>query len=271
MSGPDDRPEIDASPSAEDSVVIEGLCRDFDGKRALDRVDLRVRRGEFFGFLGPNGAGKSTTINILTGQLRPTLGRAFVLGHDVVGDSLEVKRHIGVLPEEINVYERLTAEELLRFSGRMHRLPDDEIARRSEDLFRLMELEEDDRRRLIVDDSMGTKKKVVLACALLHNPKVLFLDEPFNGIDAVTARAIRSVLTKATERGVTVFFSSHVLEVVEKLCTRLAIIHQGRIRAQGTLSEVRADAGMGPDDSLEDVFVHIVGGRTERGDLGWMG
>jgi len=258
-------------PAGEPSVRLEGLVREFDGARAVDGVDLRVERGEFFGFLGPNGAGKSTTIKILCGQLRPTAGRAVVLGHDVAAEPLEVKRLIGVLPEEINVYERLTAEELLRFSGRMHRLPDEEIERRSEDLFRLMELDQTDRRRLVVDDSMGTKKKVVLAAAILHAPKVLFLDEPFNGIDAVTARAIRSVLTSATERGVTIFFSSHVLEVVEKLCTRLAVIHRGRIRAHGTLEEVRAAAGMGPDRSFEDVFVHLVGGSTERGDLGWMG
>jgi ABC-2 type transport system ATP-binding protein len=258
------------TPISNDSVVLEELTRDFDGTRALDRVSLRVRRGEFFGFLGPNGAGKSTTIKILCGLLRPTSGRATVLGHDVERDALEVKRRIGVLPEEINVYERLTADELLRFSGRMHGLDDGEIDRRAVDLYRLMELSEEDRHRLVVDDSMGTKKKVVLACALLHNPKVLFLDEPFNGIDAVTARAIRTVLTNATERGVTVFFSSHVLEVVEKLCTRLAIIHRGRIRAMGTLDEIRATAGTGEGSSLEDAFVDLVGGRTERGDLDWM-
>ena len=253
-----------------DSVVLEGISRDFDGTRALDRIDLRVRRGEFFGFLGPNGAGKSTTIKILSAQLRPTEGRALVLGHDVVREPLEIKRRIGVLPEEINVYERLTADELLRFTGRMHRLPDDVITQRTEDLYRLMELGEDDRHRLIVDDSMGTKKKIVLACALLHNPKVLFLDEPFNGIDAVTARAIRSVLTSATERGVTIFFSSHVLEVVEKLCTRLAIVHRGRIRAQGTLDDVCRQAELPAGSALEDAFVELVGGEVERGDLEWM-
>jgi ABC-2 type transport system ATP-binding protein len=259
-----------STDAATPSVVLESLTRDFDGKRALDRVDLRVERGEFFGFLGPNGAGKSTTIKILSGQMRPTSGRARVLGFDVEHEPLEVKRRIGVLPEEINVYERLSADELLRFTGRMHRLPDDEIARRVEDLYRLMELGEEDINRLLVDDSMGTKKKIVLACAMLHNPKVLFLDEPFNGIDAVTSRAIRSVLTAATERGVTIFFSSHVLEVVERLCTRLAIIHEGRIRACGTLTEIREQAEMPVESTLEDVFVRIVGGEVERGDLGWI-
>jgi ABC-2 type transport system ATP-binding protein len=260
----------DPTPSNDDSVVLTDLTRAFDRTVAVDHVSLRVRRGEFFGFLGPNGAGKSTTIKILSAQMHPTSGQAHVMGHDVVRSPLMVKRLIGVLPEEINVYERLSAEELLRFTGRMHRLAEDEITRRAEDLFRLMELGEDDRHRLIVDDSMGTKKKIVLACALIHNPRVLFLDEPFNGIDAVTSRAIRGVLTKATERGVTIFFSSHVLEVVEKLCTRVAIIHEGRIRARGTVEEMCEEVGMPTGSTLEDVFVRIVGGRTERGDLDWI-
>ncbi len=252
------------------SVVAEGLTKRFGDKLAVDHIDLRVRRGEFFGFLGPNGAGKSTTIKMLCGMQLPTSGAMRVLGHDVVKEPLLVKARIGMLPEEINTYERLTGWELLTFTGRMFGLSRAEAEKRSEDLLRLVELSEQDRHKLVVDYSLGMKKKTTLACALIHNPRVLFLDEPFNGLDAITSRAIREALRRATERGVTVFFSSHVLEVVEKLCTRIAIIHQGVLQAEGTVAEIAAAKGFPPGTSLEETFVQIVGGRVDRGDLSWI-
>jgi len=254
------------------AVRLQQITKRFDEKLAVDHLDLDVAEGEFFGFLGPNGAGKSTTIKILCGLLRPDYGRAEVLGMDVQREPLAVRRAIGVLPEEVALYERLTPMELLRFTGRLHGLGRDEVDRRADLLLDLMELGRDERRKMVLDFSMGMRKKVSLACALVHGPRLLFLDEPFNGIDAVTIRAIRHVLQDAVGRGVTVFFSSHILELVEKLCTRTAIITNGKLRVCGTLEEIRTQAGFGPDSSLEDVFVGLAGaGRTTDGGLEFLG
>jgi ABC-2 type transport system ATP-binding protein len=253
------------------SVEIENLTRIFGGtKAAVQDLSLIVRKGEFFGFLGPNGAGKSTTIKILCGLLRPTMGRARVLGIDVLAEPLLVKQRIGLLPEEVNTFERLTGRELLTFTGRMYGLSKADSARRAQELLEFMEIAAADRDKLIIDYSMGMKKKTVLGAALIHGPEVLFLDEPFNGIDAVTGRAIREVLVRAVADGVTIFFSSHVMEVVEKLCTRIAIIDQGRLQAVGDLDELRAATGKGPGATLEEIFVDLVRGDSERGDLSWI-
>ena len=189
---------------------------------------------------------------------------------DPAADPVGVKRILGILPEEVFTYERLSGWELLVFTGRMHGLGADEAERRSVDLLALMEVGEEDRHRLLVDYSMGTKKKVLLACAMIHAPRVLFLDEPFNGIDAVTARAIRRVLERAVEKGVTVFFSSHVMETVERLCDLAAVIHRGKIVASGTLDDLRAGSGLGAGADLEEVFMRLVGGVEDRGSLEWL-
>jgi ABC-2 type transport system ATP-binding protein len=253
-------------------VELSGLTRTFDRRVAVDSLDLVVRAGEFFAFLGPNGAGKSTTIKVMAGMLRPTSGTARILGYDVGREPLEVKRRIGVLPEEIQLYERLTPLETVHLSGSLYGLDHAEIGRRADELFDLLELAAADRGRMIIDFSMGMRKKVALACALLHGPKLLFLDEPFNGIDAVTTRAIKHALLEATGRGVTVFFSSHILEQVERLCTRIGIIQDGRLRALGTLAEIRTSLGAPADATLEDVFVAIVGGdRVPKGRLEFLG
>jgi ABC-2 type transport system ATP-binding protein len=253
-------------------VELSGLTRTFEKRVAVDALDLVVQAGEFFAFLGPNGAGKSTTIKMMAGMLRPSAGTARILGFDVALEPLEVKRRIGVLPEEIQLYERLTALETVHFTGSLYGMPPAEIARRAGGLFDLLELSSEDRGRMIIDFSMGMRKKVALACALLHGPKLLFLDEPFNGIDAVTTRAIKQALQAATAKGMTVFFSSHILEQVERLCTRIGIIHQGRLRLLGTLAEIRAASGAEPDATLEDVFVRVVGGdRVVKGQLDFLG
>lgn len=233
---------------------------------AVDHIHLQVAQGEFYGFLGPNGAGKSTTIKMLTGLLRPTSGRIVIAGHDLAGDSLAVKRAIGVLPEDLNIYERLTASEFLLFAAQMYGLSLRDARRRAEELLQLMELT-DTGDKMIIDFSMGMKKKVALAGAMIHAPRVLFLDEPFNGIDALSARAIRDVLRRMTERGTTIFFSSHVMEVVEKLCTRLAIIARGRIVGEGTLDDLREQIG-NKEASLEDIFVRLVAGPVPEGMAG---
>jgi ABC-2 type transport system ATP-binding protein len=256
------------------SIWADDLTKTFPGggKKGRDpvvavaHIHLQVAQGEFYGFLGPNGAGKSTTIKMLTGLLRPTAGRIVIAGHDIAQDSLEVKRVIGVLPEDLNLYERLSASEFLLFAGQMYGLPVNEARHRTEELLQLMELT-DAGGKLIVDFSMGMKKKVALAGAMIHAPKVLFLDEPFNGIDALSARAIRDVLRRMTERGTTIFFSSHVMEVVEKLCTRLAIIAKGRIVGEGTLDDLRAKIGV-EAATLEDIFVRLVSGPVPEGMVG---
>jgi ABC-2 type transport system ATP-binding protein len=252
-----------------ESVAAEGLVKRFGPTVAVDGISLRVGEGEFFGFLGPNGAGKSTTIKMLCGLLRPDAGTVRVAGHDLAREPLAVKREIGVLPEETNLYERLTGAEFLLFSGQMYGLPLEEARRRAADLLELMELT-GDKDRLIVDYSMGMKKKTALAAALLHRPKVMFLDEPFNGIDPISVRAIRQALRQLTEHGTTIFFSSHVMEVVERLCTRIAIIHHGRIVGEGTVPELRAKAEAGGDSSLEDIFLKLVEARADEAALSWL-
>jgi len=253
----------------EATIVANGLVKRFGTVTAVDGISLVVREGEFFGFLGPNGAGKSTTIKMLCGLLRPTAGAIQVANFDLARQPLEVKRQIGVLPEEANLYERLSAEEFLIFAARMYGLPLDEAQRRTTDLLELMELT-DDKDKLIVDYSMGMKKKTALAAALIHRPRVLFLDEPFNGIDPVSVRAIRNVLRQLTERGTTIFFSTHVMEVAERLCTRVAIINHGRIAGEGTIPELREQMAGGGDSTLEDIFIKLVDAHTGDDTLNWL-
>ncbi|HZT44413.1 MAG TPA: ABC transporter ATP-binding protein [Chthonomonadaceae bacterium] len=251
------------------SIVAVGLTKHFGPLTAVDNVTLRVRKGEFFGFLGPNGAGKSTTIRMMCGLLRPDYGQIQVAGYDLATQPLEVKAHIGVLPEETNLYERLTGAEFLQFAGRMYGLSADEARARAADLLVLMELA-DAQDKLIVDYSMGMKKKIALAAALIHSPRVMFLDEPFNGIDPISVRAIRNVMRHLTDRGTTIFISSHVMEVIERLCSRVAIINHGRIVGEGTIPELRAMAQAGGDSSLEDIFLKLVDAHVDNEALSWL-
>jgi ABC-2 type transport system ATP-binding protein len=264
-------------------VETQDLARRFGDFTAVDHINLRVRAGSFFGFLGPNGAGKSTTIKMLTGLLAPTGGRALVLGHDIATEPLEVKRRNGVVPEDLNLFERLTGAEMLVFTGRMYGLAREEIAERTRELLELMELDSEPR-KLVVEYSHGMKKKLALAAALIHRPEMLFLDEPFEGVDAVASRTLKSLLSRLTERGLTVFLTSHVLEIVERLCTDIAVISAGKLVAAGPLDELRRGIAVGGDGdgdggeqddmmSLEDYFIRVVGGARDEGDdaLRWLG
>jgi ABC-2 type transport system ATP-binding protein len=253
-----------------DAIVVRGLTKAFRQKLAVDGISFRVARGRFFGFLGPNGAGKSTTIKMLTGLLRPTAGEVEIEGRRLEDDLLGIKGVIGVLPEELPLYERLTGEEYLHFAGRMHGLSRDETRRRTDDLLDFLSLAED-RGRLIVDYSLGMKKKTALAAALIHNPRVLFLDEPLNGIDPISGRVVTDLLRRLASKGVTLFFTTHVLDVAERLCDEVAIIDHGRIVAQGSLAEIRAQREVGQDASLEDVFLKLVAADVRREDLTWIG
>src|SRR5215212_5960751 len=256
------------------AVETFNLVRRFGGFTAVDHINLRVERGRFFGFLGPNGAGKSTTIKMLTGLLAVTSGEIRVMGRDIETEAIAVKRRIGVVPEDLNLFERLTGAEMLTFTGRMYGLEPPEIAERAQELLALMELDTEPR-KLVVEYSHGMKKKLSLACALIHRPEILFLDEPFEGVDAIASRTLKDLLSRLTARGLTVFLTSHVLEIVERLCTDIAIISQGRLVAAGSLDELRrgievedeTHAARGPM-SLEDYFIQVVGGvRTPNDDV----
>lgn len=252
------------------AVVTMSLTRTFGQKVAVNNLNLNVKRGQFYGFLGPNGAGKSTTIKMLTGLLRPTSGSAFVGGVNVWKDPLQARALMGVLPEFLNLYERLTGREFIIFAGHMYGVQDADVRRRTEQLLSVFDLA-NDANKLIVDYSVGMRKKVALAAVLIHRPQVLFLDEPFEGIDPISSRVIRDILQELTAHGTTIFFSSHIMEVVERLCTRVGIINQGILVAEGTLQELRERAsGEDKDATLEDIFLNVVGARNENHNLSWL-
>jgi ABC-2 type transport system ATP-binding protein len=257
------------------AIVTQKLTRRFGNLTAVDGIDLTVAAGQFFGFLGPNGAGKSTTIKMLTGLLAPSSGRAELLGLDFATHPVEVKRQIGVVPEGMGLFERLTGAEYLQFVGRMYGLDRPTTQRRSGELLDFMQLS-DRPKSLIADYSHGMQKKLALAAAVIHGPRILFLDEPFEGVDALAAGALKALLGRMTERGVTIFLTSHVLEIVERLCSHVAIIHKGRLVAQGSLEELRAGiAGEeGSKTTLEQIFLSIVGQdsaqRPQLEELSWL-
>jgi len=263
-------PHMEVSSSNAPAIMARDLVRVFGQKMAVNHLNLTVQRGEFYGFLGPNGAGKSTTIKMMVGLLRPTSGSVWVGGVDVWKDPIRAHSLMGVLPEVLNIYERLSGREFLVFAGHMYGIPAGDIRRRAEDLLQVLTLI-DDADKLIVDYSVGMRKKIALAAALIHRPEVIFLDEPFEGIDPISSRVIRDILRELTQRGTTVFFSSHIMEVVERLCTRVGIINQGTLVAEGTLQELRERAsGEEKDATLEDLFLNIVGVRSEHQNLSWL-
>src|SRR2546425_4791415 len=236
------------------AIETRQLTRFFDNLCAVDHVDLQVERGTFYGFLGPNGAGKSTTIKMLTGLLAASDGQILVLGKNMLDpkQALEAKRMIGVVPEDLALFDNLTAREHLTFIGRMYLLPHDTIRKRIDELLSLLGLATEEK-KLTLEYSHGMKKKLALAAALLPNPDLLFLDEPFEGVDAVTSRVIRDLLSGYVARGSTVFLTSHVLEVVEKLCTHVGIIVKGVPVEQNSLEALRQGR------SLEDRFLEKAG------------
>jgi ABC-2 type transport system ATP-binding protein len=270
------------------TISTQGLTRRFGELIAVDNIDLRVAPGQFFGFLGPNGAGKSTTIKMLTGLLAPSSGRIEILGLDLQKNPVEVKRQIGVVPEGIALFGRLTGSEFLNFAGRMYGLNRETAAKRAAELLDFMQLA-DQPKKLVTDYSHGMQKKLAMAAAVIHGPKVLFLDEPFEGVDAIAAGTLKAMLQGMIARGATIFLTSHVLEIVERLCSHVAIIHKGRLVAQGSLEELRAgveaqtpagsgdgsNAGSMPSGeklTLEQIFLRTVGGsRHTDQELSWLG
>jgi ABC-2 type transport system ATP-binding protein len=241
------------------AIETHGLARAFGDLRAVDGIDLAVPAGSFFGFLGPNGAGKSTTIKCLTGLLRPTAGTMRILGIDPLADPVAVKKQVGVVPEDLALFDRLTAVETLTFIGRVHDLPAATTASRTGELLELMSLS-GAKNDLVADYSHGMRKKLSLAAALLPAPRLLFLDEPFEGIDAIASRQIKDLLHSFVARGGTIFLTSHILEIVERLCDHIGVISNGRIVAQGTIASLREGRA---GQTLEQMFIGLVGGPAE--------
>jgi len=256
------------------AVEINGLTKVYGrnpGIKAVDNLNMQVPRGVIFGFLGPNGAGKSTTLKMLTGLLKPTEGTAVVAGFDILEHAIDMKRRIGVVPETLNLYERLTANEYLELIGRLHGLDPETIQRRRGQLLEALELV-DSASSPSVDYSHGMKKKLALAAALLPRPEILFLDEPFEGVDAISARVVKNLLRQMVDgRGVTVFFSTHIMELVERMADQVAIINKGHLVATGDLADLRRQAESAGDASLEDVFLDLVDAQIQgEGELSWL-
>ncbi|HEX7746044.1 MAG TPA: ABC transporter ATP-binding protein [Micromonosporaceae bacterium] len=246
------------------ALALRGLAKRFDSTVAVAGLDLNVPVGSFYGLLGPNGAGKTTTLSMAVGLLRPDAGGAWVLGQDVWADPVRAKQLLGVLPDGVRLFDRLTGSELLAYTGLLRGMDPAVTDQRATELLDVLALA-DAGRTLVVDYSAGMKKKIGLACALLHGPRVLVLDEPFEAVDPVAAAVIRDILQRYVAGGGTVVFSSHVMEVVERLCSHVAIMDDGTIKRVGTLAEVRGDR------SLEELFVEVVGGRTATGEeLAWL-
>jgi ABC-2 type transport system ATP-binding protein len=260
------------------AIETHGLTRRFGALTAVDDVTFSVAPGQFFGFLGPNGAGKSTTIKMLTGLLEPSAGSIEILGHRFTAGALDLKRQIGVVPEGMALLGRLTAPEYLRFVGRMYGLDRPTTNQRTEELLEFMQLANESR-KLVTDFSHGMQKKLALAAAVIHGPRVLFLDEPFEGVDAIAAGMLKAMLQGMIGRGATIFLTTHVLEIVERLCSHVAIISQGRLVANGSIEDLRAGVAStlpGAESAqrltLEEIFLSIVGagGQEPAQELSWL-
>ena len=256
-------PEPLMPASAPHAIRAQSLYKGYGLQLAVDGLSLEVPRGSFFGFLGANGAGKSTTIRMLTGLIPPDSGSIEILGFQMPKDELEIKRRIGLVPDESMLFDRLTGMEFLEFAGRMYGLARPTAIDRARDLMDLFELADDG--KIIGEYSKGMRKRVAMAASLIHHPELFLMDEPFEGVDAVGARLMKDILLDQVRRGATIFLTSHVLEVVERLCDRVAIIDHGRIVTCGSMEELRAGG-----ESLEDAFVRIVGAEHHRERLGWL-
>jgi ABC-2 type transport system ATP-binding protein len=252
-------------PVAQPAISGRGLRKSFGGKDAVAGIDLDIGRGSLAGLVGPNGAGKTTSLSMMTGLLRPDIGTVLINGVSVWADPAAAKAVIGVVPAEVRLFERLSGQELLEYAGRLRGLPAGESRQRAAQLLDVLDLK-DDAKRLVADYSTGMRKKAALGCALIHNPQVLFLDEPLEGVDPVSADVIRRLLKRFADSGSTVLFSSHVMELVEQVCDHVSIIAAGRIVATGTMDEVRAGK------TLQQAFIDLVGTRGTGGEgLSWLG
>ncbi len=246
------------------AIRLVDLRKVYGERAAVDGLNLTVPRGCFYGFLGPNGAGKTTTIKMLMGLASPTSGSIEMLGRPMPDGELDIKSRIGLVPDETLLFDQLTGPEFLEFVGRMYGI-DRKVAReRAEELMELFQLQ-DASRKLINEYSKGMRKRVAMAASLIHRPELFLMDEPFEGVDAVGARLMKDILLEQIRHGATVFLTSHVLEVVERLCERVAIIHDGRLVVEGEIEDLRSGA-----ETLEDIFVRVVGAGRLTESLEWL-
>src|ERR1700761_75209 len=247
------------------AIEVRGLQKHFGDKQAVDGINLDIAAGSLAGLVGPNGAGKTTSLSMMTGLLRPDLGKVLINGLDVWKDPVAAKAVIGVVPDQARLFERLSGAEMMEYAGRLYGLPTAEARSRAAQLLDTLDLAAD-AKRLVADYSTGMRKKTMLGCALIHNPSVLFLDETLEGVDPVSADVIRRLLTRFAGSGSTVLFSSHVMELVEQVCDHVSIIDKGRIVVTGTIDEVRGGK------TLQRAFIDLVGPRaTDREVLSWLG
>jgi ABC-2 type transport system ATP-binding protein len=249
----------------EPAIQVRGLCKSFGAKEAVAGIDLDIAAGSLAGLVGPNGAGKTTSLSMMTGLLRPDGGQVLINGLDVWADPVAAKAIIGVVPAEARLFERLSGEEVLEYAGRLRGLPAGEARSRAAQLLEVLDLTADSK-RLVADYSTGMRKKATLGCALIHNPSLLFLDEPLEGVDPISADVIRRLLTRFAGSGSTVLFSSHVMELVEQVCDHVSIIDKGKIVVTGTIDEVRGGK------TLQRAFIDLVGARSgDEEVLSWLG
>jgi ABC-2 type transport system ATP-binding protein len=246
------------------ALEVHDLVKIYGSKAAVDGLNLTVPRRCFFGFLGPNGAGKTTTIKMLIGLAPPTSGGIRLLGMPMPEQAVEIKRKIGLVPDESLLFDRLTGAEYLEFVGRMYGLSRPVARERARELLVLFELDAG-HRKLIAEYSRGMRKRIAMGAALIHKPELFLLDEPFEGVDAVGARLMKDLLLGLVQQGATIFLTSHVLEVVERLCDRVAIIHDGKLVLESDMADLRHGA-----ESLEDIFVRMVGGEHPTERLTWL-
>ncbi|MEO5761915.1 MAG: ABC transporter ATP-binding protein [Vicinamibacteria bacterium] len=245
------------------AIEARNLVKTYQNKAAVRDLSLSVRPGLLYAFLGPNGAGKSTTLRMLTGLLKPTSGDVFILGQSIAEDPFAVKASIGLVPDDLPLFDRLTGEETLLFTGRIHGLPTAEARRRSDELLAYFDLESA-RAQPVMEYSLGMKKKLALAASLIHKPRVLFLDEALNGVDPVSVKTVADLLRSLVASGITIFFTTHVLDIAERLCDEIGVIHEGKLVASGTIDEIKRLKQMGEDARLEDVFLQVVGAEKPR-------
>lgn len=250
-------------PNPAAALSLRGLWKRFGDKTAVAGLSLDVPAGSFYGLVGPNGAGKTTTLSMATGLLRPDFGSAHVHGIDMWGNPLAAKAKLGVLPDGVRLFDRLTGAQLITYAGLLRGMNRDTVQARTEDLLAAMDLVEA-RDKYVVDYSAGMTKKVALACAMIHAPSVLVLDEPFEAVDPVSAANIRDILAGYVAGGGSVIVSSHVMDLVQRMCSHVAVINNGLVLAAGTVDEVRGN------QTLEDRFVDLVGGRKEGESLTWL-
>jgi ABC-2 type transport system ATP-binding protein len=246
------------------AIAVRDVRKVYGNKAAVDGLSLLVPRGSFFGFLGPNGAGKTTTIRMLMGLVPPTSGSIEVLGLSMPERDVEIKAKIGLVPDESLLFDHLTGVEFVEFVGRMYRLPAAVARERARELIALFELDPR-QKKLISEYSKGMRKRVAMAASLIHRPQLFLMDEPFEGVDAVGARLMKDILADQVRQGATIFLTSHVLEVVERLCDRVAIIHEGKVIVEQDMSEIR-----NAKETLEDMFVRVVGAARTGDPLEWL-